>query len=89
MSADAAGGPVGAEQLELAVLRRVDAGEVTVTDGGYHHSRPISGEPAAALVRLHAAGCLAIGAPGPGGQRPVRTTPAGTARAAELSARHG
>lgn len=65
---------------ELAALRKVSAGEVTVHHGGYEHTgRPISGELAEALVRLRTAGHLTIGAPGPGGHRPVTLTDAGVA----------
>lgn len=73
------------DAAELRVLRQVSEGGITVHDGGYVHGGcPIGGELAQALVRLHTAGFLAIGAPGPGGHRPVRTTVAGAARLAEL-----
>ena len=76
---------------ELTALRQVSDGAITVADGGYvHRGRPLTGELAEALVRLHTAGHLAIGAPGPGGHRPVHTTAAGATRLAELasSTRH-
>lgn len=71
------------EGFELMALRRVSEGGVseggvTVAEGGYvHHGRPVTGELAEAMVRLHTAGCLAIGAPRPGGHRPMQTTVAG------------
>lgn len=78
------------EVAELRALRQVSKGEVTVADGGYvHDGRPITGDRFHALVRLHAAGHLAIGAPGPSRHRPVQTTAAGMARLAELGSRHG
>lgn len=78
------------EVSELAALRKVSEGGVTVHGGGYVHAgRPVTGELAAALVRLHAAGWLTVGAPGSGGHRPVHTTAAGAARAVELGGRHG
>lgn len=81
---------VSLEVVELRALRRVREGGVTVHDGGYvGGGQPIGGELAAALVRLHAAGCLTVGVPGPGGHRPVRLTMAGAIRAGELGARHG
>lgn len=73
------------EAFELMALRRVSERGVTVHDGGYVHAgRPVTGELAEALVRLRTAGHLTIGAPGPGGHRPVHTTVAGAARAVEL-----
>lgn len=78
------------EVAELRALRQVNEGEVTVAHGGYvHHGRPITGELFHALVRLHTAGYLTIGAPGPSRHRPVQTTPAGMARLAELGSRPG
>ena len=73
------------EACELMALRRVSEDRITVHDGGYVHAgRPVTGEPAEALVRLHTTGHLTIGPPAPGGHRPVHTTVAGAARAAEL-----
>lgn len=73
---------------ELRVLRQVHKGSITIHNGGYiHGAHPVTGEPAEALVRLHTAGCIAVGAPGPSGHRPVQTTPAGQARLAELDRR--
>jgi hypothetical protein len=61
---------VSPEVYELMALRRVSEDEITVAEGGYaHHGHPVTGELAEALVRLHTAGCLTIGAPGPGGHR--------------------
>lgn len=78
------------EGFELMALRRVSEGGVTVAEGGYvHDGRPVTGELAEALVRLHTAGHLAIGTPGPGGHRPVQTTVAGAVRAAELGSGGG
>lgn len=78
------------EMVELMALRRVSEGEVTVGGGGYvHRGRPLTGELAQALVRLQAAGCLRVGAPGPDGHRPVQTTVLGAVRLGELSGRHG
>lgn len=75
------------ESVELIALRRVSANGVTVHDGGYVHAgRPIGGELAEALVRLHTAGHLSIGAPGPDGHRPVALTVAGAARFADSAA---
>ena len=72
-------------EFELLALRRVSAGGVSVHDGGYEHAgRPIGGGLGEALVRLHIAGHLAIGAPGPDGHRKVALTVAGAARLAEL-----
>ena len=73
------------ELAELMALRRVIEGGVTVADGSYAHGgRPIGGELAQALVRLRAAGCLVVGATGPGGHRPVQTTTTGAIRLGEL-----
>ena len=78
------------QEFELLALRRVSTGAITVHDGGYEHAgRPIGGGLGEALLRLHTAGHLAIGAPGPGGHRPVTLTLAGAVRFAELgSNRH-
>lgn len=66
------------QAFELMALRRVSEGEITVADGGYTHcGRPVTGELAEALVRLHTAGYLTIEAPELGGHRPVQTTAAG------------
>lgn len=81
---------VSPEAVELRALRRVREGGVTVADGGYvHRDCPITGELAHALVRLHTAGYLTLGAPRPGRDRPVQITAAGTARLAELDGRRG
>lgn len=75
---------------ELAALRQVSRGAITIHDGGYVQAgRPVIGELAHALVRLHTAGHLAVGPAGRGGHRPVQPTPAGATRLAELSRQHG
>lgn len=73
-------------------LRRVSDGGVTVAEGGYvHRGQPVAGALAAALERLHTVGCLAVGAPGPSGYRPVEVTVAGAVQLGELDRgpRHG
>lgn len=72
------GVPSGREGFELMVLCLVAEGAVSLAEGSYvHQGRPVSGEPAAALIRLSVGGCLVAGTAGPGGPRPVSLTPAG------------
>lgn len=73
------------EAVEATALRLVSAGEITVAGGGYvHGGHLVAGELAQALVRLRAAGCLAVGARGPGGHRPVRIVAGAAARLGAL-----
>lgn len=71
--------------FEWMALRRVHGGRVVTLDGRYFDGgRPVSGDVAAALGELIRDGCLALGRPGPAGQRTVCVTVAGQIRYSEL-----
>jgi hypothetical protein len=80
--------PTPASFVDRLALCRAEAGRFAPTVAGVlvgEHGREVSGDVAAAVRRLLDDGCLAHGATGPFGRRPVKLTLAGAVRLSELS----